>query len=72
MRLLRQVGIPLLAILILLSLLLAAVILIYEQKGRMLPFASHSGNETTEASNHQPSVVEYIQENYNPDWRILK
>ena len=73
MRLLRKVGIPLAAILILLALLIAVIILKYEQEGMFLPFAVRPDIEGTETSACQQNTVEYIKENILiPNWRITK
>ena len=73
MRLLRRVGIPLLAILILLALLLAAVVLIYEQKGVRLPFSRYSDDMTAEACAPMQEHTSSVFENKStPNWRIIK
>jgi hypothetical protein len=63
MRLLRNVGIPLAAILILLILLLAVVVLIYKQNGLMLPFSRNSDFDGAEETESNISGIEYKNQN---------
>ena len=65
MRLLRDVGIPLVCILILLLLLLAAVVLFYRQNGLMLPFSGNpeidgSDSEVTDTSGIKSKTQNYL------------
>ncbi len=73
MNLFRNAIIPLIAILILLALLVAAIVLIYEQKGLLLPFASQPDEATAETTVCAPKIVLCLNENtLFSNWRILK
>lgn len=64
MYLLRKLGIPLVAVLILSILALSAVVLVYRQRGLMLPSFDHSGNndkwEQSEGTADTTSELEAI------------
>ena len=58
MRLFRKVGIPLIALLILLILMFVTVVLMYEQNGRFLPFAGTSTpSETTDLGSGRIKLI---------------
>ena len=71
MKLLKKIGFPLLAIIILLALLLAVLILMYEQNGLFLPFASHPDNAETENAECTPRVPETTNNTLSVNWRII-
>jgi len=72
MNLFSDAIIPLVAILILLALLLTVLVLVYKQKGVLLPFATQPDGPAENTVRH-PNFKSYMIENkLIPNWRILK
>ena len=64
MKLLRDFGIPLVALLVLLALLLAVLIIIYDQNGIFLPFAAQPEETDADTAVCIPDNDEY-KTNFN-------
>lgn len=72
MELFRNFGWLIIAILVLLALLIAALVVVYDQNGLFLPFAAQPDSEVTTAAlclHDQNSLNNNI---IIPNWRILK
>ncbi len=73
MDLFRKYGWLIIAILVLLALLVAVLVVIYDQNGILLPFASQPDAVPPETVAFLPDKIDQINENvYIPNWRIMK
>lgn len=70
MALLRKVGIPLVALLVLLAMLLAVLIIIYDQNGVFLPFAAQPDDTEAETSIYIPDNDEFKINILFSNWRL--
>lgn len=73
MDLFKNFGWLFIAILVLLALLVAVLVVIYDQSGIFLPFASRPDAVPPETVAFLPEIIDQINENVNiPNWRIIK
>ena len=73
MDLFRKFGWLIIAILVLLALLVAVLVVIYDQNGIFLPFSSQPDAAPPETVAFLPVKIDQINENvYIPNWRIMK
>jgi hypothetical protein len=72
MKLLRDFGIPLVALLVLLALLLAVLIIIYDQNGIFLPFAVQPEETDADTAVCIPDNDEYKTNILFLNWRLLQ